>query len=534
MLRRETLVISLILVVTFAARWLPGPRTIDDAYITFRYARNILAGNGFVYNTGERVLGTTTPLYTGLMAVEAGILGRRDAATGQAVGFPELALITNALADCASAWLLYRAARRLGGGSLAGLALAAVWSVHPVSVTYAVGGMETSVFVALILGTFIALVEARPRATATLAALSLLVRPEASIAIVLLIGYALLNAARDRAVGPPPASALMSPPPSRIPRYLGIGLLFFAVLAPWLIFATLYFGNPIPGSIAAKGVAYQLDANQALAAFMRTLVVPFSGVGSFDAAAGLLFLAAYATLFVLGAVFAVRRNAAAWPMMTFALAYLAAYVVANPLIFRWYVVPPLPIFLLGIALGWTRVTGVFHNRTVATSLFGLGAVVAIGAALGGWWISDHGSTSPSPRMSYIKLELTYLEAAEKLSGVVDANTVIAAGDIGAIGYATGARIYDTLGLITPDARRYYPVPRESLVPPLPYAIPAQLILDAKPDFVIIVEAYGRNTFLPDPRFQAEYELLEKLTSDATRDYSSEGMLVFGLGSEDRR
>src|SRR3989337_1683613 len=46
----------------------PGPRTIDDAYITFRYAQNLIAGEGLVYNPGEAVLGTTTPVYAVLLA----------------------------------------------------------------------------------------------------------------------------------------------------------------------------------------------------------------------------------------------------------------------------------------------------------------------------------------------------------------------------------------------------------------------------------------------------------------------------------
>src|SRR5947207_2990070 len=36
----------------------------DDAPITFRYAENLATGHGFVYNEGERVLGTSTPLFT--------------------------------------------------------------------------------------------------------------------------------------------------------------------------------------------------------------------------------------------------------------------------------------------------------------------------------------------------------------------------------------------------------------------------------------------------------------------------------------
>jgi len=40
----------------------------DDAYITFRYAGNILDGQGFVYNPGEPVYGASSPLYTILSA----------------------------------------------------------------------------------------------------------------------------------------------------------------------------------------------------------------------------------------------------------------------------------------------------------------------------------------------------------------------------------------------------------------------------------------------------------------------------------
>ena len=43
--------------------------TMDDFFITMRYARNLADGNGFVFNPGERVLGTTTPLLCLLMAV---------------------------------------------------------------------------------------------------------------------------------------------------------------------------------------------------------------------------------------------------------------------------------------------------------------------------------------------------------------------------------------------------------------------------------------------------------------------------------
>jgi hypothetical protein len=49
------------------------------------------------------------------------------------------------------------------------------------------------------------------------------------------------------------------------------------------------------------------------------------------------------------------------------------------------------------------------------------------------------------------------------------------------------------------------------------------LLALDPDFVVILEVYGRMGLLPDPRFQARYRLLEKFETDI---YGSDGMLIF--------
>src|SRR3954464_1309483 len=90
--RLDIAIIVGIVLLALAARALPGPRTIDDAFITFRYSRNIVEGQGFVYNPGSRVLGTTTPLFTVLMAAVSAILGGRQ-------DFQWYAIAVSALAD---------------------------------------------------------------------------------------------------------------------------------------------------------------------------------------------------------------------------------------------------------------------------------------------------------------------------------------------------------------------------------------------------------------------------------------------------
>ncbi|MGB2959960.1 MAG: hypothetical protein WBD30_13815, partial [Bacteroidota bacterium] len=41
----------------------------DDSYIFFSYAQNLANGEGYIFNPGERVNATTSPLYTVLLAL---------------------------------------------------------------------------------------------------------------------------------------------------------------------------------------------------------------------------------------------------------------------------------------------------------------------------------------------------------------------------------------------------------------------------------------------------------------------------------
>ena len=177
---RKWLIPVLIVALALAARLVPGPRTIDDAFITFRYARNLLAGEGFVYNPGERVLGTTTPLYTLLMAALALPFG------GEQAPFLWLALGMNALADAATCLLLWQIGKRLNS-ELAGIATALVWAVAPYSVTFAIGGLETSLYACLLTGAVWAYLSHRRMLTPLFASLALLTRPDALILVVPLV-----------------------------------------------------------------------------------------------------------------------------------------------------------------------------------------------------------------------------------------------------------------------------------------------------------------------------------------------------------
>ena len=118
-------------------------------------------------------------------------------------------------------------------------------------------------------------------------------------------------------------------------------------------------------------------------------------------------------------------------------------------------------------------------------------------------------------------ENTYALACRRLGTRLRSQTVIAAPEIGAIGYFCPATILDTVGLITPGLARYYPVPPTQLAANT--AIPAALIAARKPEYIITLEAFARYSLLPNPGFRQHYIQILRLNSSA---FGSHGLLVF--------
>lgn len=505
MTMRIKLVVAVLVVVTLTARLLPGARTIDDAYITYRYARNLLAGEGFVYNAGERIQGTTTPLYTLLLAGLGALTG------GVNAPFPLLSLGVNALADCGTAVVLFWLGRRLGSPR-AGLAAGLAWAVAPFSVTFAIGGLETSVYVLLLNGCAAAFLVRRRGLTALLAGLALLTRPDALILIGplgLQRGYAALRPkdGRDQ-----------------------LRWTEFAALLPvlgWFVFATLYFGSPVAHSVQAKLNAYQLGQEEALTRLIQHYATPFMEQNWFGTGWIGVGLVVYPFLYVVGARRALRREPRLLVWLAYPWLYFATFALTNPLIFRWYLTPPLPGYFLVILLGagellGAAVDGLLRKRGGLGRLGLLLAVIPALLLLRDWRLrAEHGAARPAPQMAYIELELLYRQAAEVVSPYLAANSRLAAGDVGVLGYFTPARILDTVGLNSAEALAYYPLDARYYI--INYAVAPDLIIEQQPDAVTILEVYGRAGLLQDARFARDYRLLHKIETDM---YGSDGLLIF--------
>lgn len=506
---RNVILSAILIIVAIAARSIPGPRTIDDSFITYRYARNILSGNGFVYNPGERIMGTTTPFYTFSMVLLAALTGGTNAP------FPELALTLNTVADALTCVVLWQIGKKLDAEP-AGFITGLIWAVAPYSVTFAIGGLETSVYVFLLSTSIYFYLIERHIPAALLASFSILTRPDA----IILIGPLIL-------------SRLFYAQHRREKIQIGEIVAFLLPGLAWGIFATLYFGTPIPHSVTAKIAVYQLQKWDSFIRLIQHYAVPFLAQHVIGTLAIVIGIFIFPFFYVVGIKRSISNHPKIVPFALYPLLYLIIFSLPNPLIFRWYLTPPLPAYFLFILIGahqifTTLVKAVTSEHAILNNYLPsvLLLIFFLSTTLAAWHVHpDHGPDRPAPKMAWIQLEILYRQVSELLSGKITSDQVLAAGDVGVLGFYTNAKILDTVGLNSAQSLKYYPIDSDSYV--INYAIPAQLILEEEPDWIVILEVYARNTFLANERFKQRYELFHKIPTDI---YGSDGMLIFRLKS----
>jgi arabinofuranosyltransferase len=231
----------------------------DDAYITYRCAANLAAGQGLAFNAGERTSCASSLLYAALLAALDRV-GLRDLErTGLAIG-----LIAGLWAAALTA-----AQCRAAGGFVAAAAFALPVALSGWLSGWSVSGMETTLFAALVL-TFTALYsEGRMGAASVALALAMLCRPEGAL---LWVAAALAEwLARGRAVAR-----------SRLPLVVG-SLTALALLA----FQVAYYGEWIPAPVLYKRVAiYYAPGAARLARGLATFLLGAMAPAALLAAAG--------------------------------------------------------------------------------------------------------------------------------------------------------------------------------------------------------------------------------------------------------
>jgi arabinofuranosyltransferase len=105
----------------------------DDAFISFRYARNLVEHGELAWNAGERVAGYTNFLWTLILTLPF-LMGLDPVRFSQALGL---------ICALGTLYFTYRIARRLSGSAFGGLLAMVLLGTNFSFSAYATGGLET-------------------------------------------------------------------------------------------------------------------------------------------------------------------------------------------------------------------------------------------------------------------------------------------------------------------------------------------------------------------------------------------------------
>lgn len=240
---------ALLLLVAAAAAWV-FRFVQDDAFISFRYARNMARGNGLVFNVGEPVEGYTNFLWT-LIHVIPERFGWNTPVFSELLGIATM-VVTVAIVLVVSRRLF--ASR--GFALLVGLVLVANMSF----LGYATGGLETMMQTMCLMGVVWALLPALMDGTQRLSAprlllaggasgLAVLTRLDSVVFLAVLFVAACVVQWRADRTSPmnPVRTVLLSAVPAAV------------LVVPWLIWKLDYYGQLLPNTFYAKSASGPLQ-----------------------------------------------------------------------------------------------------------------------------------------------------------------------------------------------------------------------------------------------------------------------------------
>ena len=481
----------------------------DDAYIIFRYVDNVVAGKGMVYNEGERLFGVSTPLYfVWLLFLK--------------IVFPFLATDTLAVRAnllwylCSAAGIMFLI-KKGTGSFLASFIATSIFLLHVIIMQMSIGGMESFMFISFVF-TALGLAFSGYIASAFIVAgLGVLVRPEGLITAIVLLPLI---------------------PKNKFSNFLKAISIFLLPLGVWTCFALAYFGSPIPNSVIVKTYLYNLPKfhalNSILSEFQYMITYgwpPNAWTWITACLAGMLFPVCIIGIIHKGV--SSRRYGLYIAFYFFIL--LSGYTVGNPLMCPWYM-PMLHAMIIVIFVigAWQAgsILGKYSRFGSLPSWICITMFVLIVARGWGYLLkADKEILSLGrERDGFVTRINGYKLAAQWLNTINGGKNLVAAPEVGALGYFYKGPILDTCGLVSRISRKYIPVPVSERLGPEYGAISKELIRTIKPTFIVTMEAFAVKSIFKDQWFTSNYGLVKEIPLE--RPFLQEhSVRVFGFKPE---
>ncbi|MDP3980134.1 MAG: hypothetical protein Q8Q33_01830 [Chlamydiota bacterium] len=417
----DIIVIVITLGVCFFITMNMGGKSYDDAYITFRYARNLAQGKGFCYNFGENYLGTTTPFFTILLASAKFLF--------PAVIIPSVAQwLTGGALLCLSIFTYLLG--RNNGKPIAGMVSALYVLLNPVFVL--TWGGESIFLLALIAAAIYFYFRGSELVSAIIIGMAFLTRGEGILlGIILFMYYIVINRKL-------PLRAIFA---------------FCAVTFPWLIYSYCIFGTPLPSSLQAK--AAQMDSG-AFSPFLITSFDMFRGytIGSPNFPS---IIPHYSYLIVgifafvgLVSLLIRSRQFIWWSIVLWLILYSIGYSLIDVPFYHWYSIPLLygGIILAGLGtqflydLANKKLSDIIANirRIVFVALF---LIAGLPLVTGFIYIKNYLAQPISP------VQKLYSNTGKWLDKNTPSTSSVGYFEIGFMGYYSDRTFIDPVGLVNP-------------------------------------------------------------------------------------
>jgi hypothetical protein len=410
--------------------------TWEDFYITYRFSRNLCAGQGLVYEPGRHVHGFTSPLGVLLPALAFELTGRDDMALDL---FRAVSIAAFAAACLLGGQAVFRVT-----GSRAGMILFGLWSaVDAKSIAFSTNGMETALML-LFLASAIYLMTTAPahrwRGRGLCWAGLMWTRPDGCIFIASLV---LMETMTNRGSKGGRAGGILMKSLTKSALLAGL------VYLPWFAWAWSYYGSPVPNTVRAKAPP---DYWQYLAAVARdlphyiieraqTIFTPiyaatFGGWPEWTAPLSVALSLGAFVYWILPVADRLGRAASA------AFSLLMVYAMCISEFYPWYV-PPLTFLA---TLTW--VCAAVPLMTVSRVRWPLVALLS-GACLASGYLSVLMARQMKMQQSIVEAEQR-IPLGLWLAKHVPPSDRVYVECLGYLGYFSGRRMVDWPGLVSPE------------------------------------------------------------------------------------
>jgi arabinofuranosyltransferase len=399
--------------------------TVDDAYISMRYARHLYEGKGLVYNIGEYVEGYSNFLWVIILAF------------GGSLGFnlPFIANVLGILFSLLTLVVVFKLMERINDG-------VSLWSILPVIFLstnwdftgWATGGLETALFTLLLFVTIYRFYEeviARTSSyqlSAIICGLLCLTRPEGYLfsgLYFLTFGFVEVKKRNDWL--------------KRVTAWLAIVAI---IVVPHIIWKIIYYGDILPNS-------FYIKVNKP-AYFERGIRY-----------AGFYLIQSHAYLWILPIIIGIKKRLfCIYFMFIYSLIYVLyiLWVGGDWMALRFFA-PIIPVLIFMMVVGFKSISDYALSKSNPIIRYSLIFVLILYGGVTFWFNAlptyKYGKNrkfvfnEKLQILDYGALHLpegNAIEVARAFKKVLLPNEVVAASFAGFTGFYTDIRVIDTLGL----------------------------------------------------------------------------------------